>query len=479
MYIKKDESFNTEIMVLNYLVEHPTEYPHIKKEYFHRKDTQDIFEYIRKCKKPIPKIELGMTKLAEPDVIDTIYAARLDNPGDWVRQLTKFAIMREAPAHIVNMFTKTVDDELEWSDWYKKATVEEILNKIREEEYKLRKEQDDFISRYSSGVNDFKFEFTLPQNLPQADKEDEEIVNDMLWDSSFNEIVAPAKSGKSQLAYQLATCLTGGVPFLNYLCKKCNVVYVDWELKDSAIRKRTENAKKFLGVEEDFLVLGMNKFGDKTLDDVLDLIVEEHKKNPIQVVILDNFYSFCSGDTNSMGDVKGILLKIKRKLTYLGICVVMVNHVNKVKSTENPTTPTAQDILNSPFGSSAHSYIVDTTILIQNRGDGKMIYACGRNIGVPIEIPCTYREEDDFFFRPDAASVPQPYDEEVIKEIEKYMSEHKYRVSFKTYKKHFPEYCDGARLKVSGFNVVRESNGNYYISITKIFYKKDGKVRCF
>ena len=479
MYIKKDESFNTEIMVLNYLVEHPTEYPHIKKEYFHRKDTQDIFEYIRKCKKPIPKIELGMTKLAEKDVIDTIYAARLDNPGDWVRQLTKFAIMREAPAHIVSMFTKTVDDEVEWSDWYKKATVEQVLNKIREEEYKLRKEQDDFISRYSSGVNDFKFEFTLPQNLPQADKEDEEIVNDMLWDSSFNEIVAPAKSGKSQLAYQLATCLTGGVPFLNYLCKKCNVVYVDWELKDSAIRKRTENAKKFLGVEEDFLVLGMNKFGDKTLDDVLDLIVEEHKKNPIQVVILDNFYSFCNGDTNSMGDVKGILLKIKRKLTYLGICVVMVNHVNKVKSTENPTTPTAQDILNSPFGSSAHSYIVDTTILIQNRGEGKMIYACGRNIGTPIEIPCTYREEDDFFFRPDAASVPQPYDKEVIEEIEKYMSENKYRVSFKTYKKHFPDYCDGPRLKVSGFKVVRESNGNYYISMPKIFYKKDGKVRCF
>lgn len=478
MQIKKDESYNTEIMVLNYLVEHPTEYPHIKKEYFHRKDIQDIFEYIRKCKKPIPKVELGMTKLAEKDVIDTIYAARLDNPDKWVERLTKFAIMREAPAHIVSMFTKTVDDEVEWSDWYKKATVEQVLDKIREENNKHRKEEDDFITFYSSGINDFKFEFTLPQNLPQADKEDEEIVQGILWDSSFNEIVAPAKSGKSQLAYQLATCLAGGVPFLNHLCKKCNVVYVDWELKDSAIYKRTQNAKKFLGVEEDFLVLGMNKFGNRTLDDVLDLIVEEHKRNPIQAVILDNFYSFCSGDTNSMGDVKGILLKIKRKLTYLGICVVMVNHVNKVKSTEDATTPTAQDILNSPFGSSAHSYIVDTTILIQNRGDGKMIYACGRNIGTPIEIPCTYREEDNFFFRPDAASVPQPYDEEVIKEIKKYLSENKYKVSTKTYKKHFPKYTDYSRLRVSGFKVEKEA-GNYYITMPKIFYKKDGKVRCF
>ena len=133
MYIKKDESFNTEIMVLNYLVQHPTEYPHIKKEYFHRKDTQDIFEYIRKCKNSIPKIELGMTKLAEKDVIDTIYAARLDNPDKWVERLTKFAIMREAPAHIVSMFTKTVDDEVEWSDWYKKATVKQVLDKIIEE----------------------------------------------------------------------------------------------------------------------------------------------------------------------------------------------------------------------------------------------------------------------------------------------------------------------------------------------------------
>lgn len=466
--MNQDKSFNTEMMVLSHLVKHPTDYPNIKKEFFHRKDTQGIFEYIRKCKEPVTMNELAITELAEPDLIKAIYRVDVNNPNEWVNQLIKFSIIREAPAHIVSKFTKNVDDEEVLTDWYKEASVEEILNKIREEEYKLRKEQDDFISRYSSGVNDFKFEFTLPQNLPQANKEDEEIVNDMLWDSSFNEIVAPAKSGKSQLAYQLATCLAGGKPFLNHLCKKCNVIYVDWELKDSAILKRTQNAKKFLGVEEDFLVLGMNKFGNKTLDDVLDLIVEEHKRNPIQVVILDNFYSFCSGDTNSMGDVKGILLKIKRKLTYLGICVVMVNHVNKVKSTENPTTPTAQDILNSPFGSSAHSYIVDTTILIQNRGDGKMIYACGRNIGVPIEIPCTYREEDDFFFRPDAAVVATPYDEDVIKEIEKYLEENKRKVSTKTYKKHFPEYSDFQRLRASGFRVKKEPNGNSYVSTPKI-----------
>ena len=464
----KDNSFNTEMMVLSHLVKHPTDYPNIKKEFFHRKDTQGIFEYIRKCKEPVTMNELAITELAEPELIKAIYRVDVNNPNEWVNQLIKFSIIREAPAHIVSKFTKNVDDEEVLTDWYKEASVEEILNKIREEEYKLRKEQDDFISRYSSGVNDFKFEFTLPQNLPQANKEDEEIVNDILWDSSFNEIVAPAKSGKSQLAYQLATCLAGGKPFLNHLCKKCNVIYVDWELKDSAIYKRTQNAKKFLGVEEDFLVLGMNKFGNKTLDDVLDLIVEEHKKNPIQVVILDNFYSFCSGDTNSMGDVKGILLKIKRKLTYLGICVVMVNHVNKVKSTENPTTPTAQDILNSPFGSSAHSYIVDTTILIQNRGEGKMIYACGRNIGIPIEIPCTYREEDDFFFRPDAASVPQPYDEEVIEEIKEYLKKNNCKIGFKAYKKHFPEYCDFERLRASGFKIVRETNGNYNMSTPKI-----------
>ena len=48
--MNKDNSFNTEMMVLSHLVKHPTDYPNIKKEYFHRKDTQDIFEYIRKCK---------------------------------------------------------------------------------------------------------------------------------------------------------------------------------------------------------------------------------------------------------------------------------------------------------------------------------------------------------------------------------------------------------------------------------------------
>ena len=45
MQIKKDESFNTEIMVLNYLVEHPTDYPNINKEYFEDKELQKIFCY--------------------------------------------------------------------------------------------------------------------------------------------------------------------------------------------------------------------------------------------------------------------------------------------------------------------------------------------------------------------------------------------------------------------------------------------------
>ena len=39
----KDNSFNTEMMVLSHLVKHPTDYPNIKKEFFHRKDTQGIF----------------------------------------------------------------------------------------------------------------------------------------------------------------------------------------------------------------------------------------------------------------------------------------------------------------------------------------------------------------------------------------------------------------------------------------------------
>ena len=97
-----------------------------------------------------------------------------------------------------------------------------------------------------------------------------------------------------------------------------------------------------------------------------------------------------------------------------------------------------------------------------------MIYACGRNIGVPIEIPCTYREEDDFFFRPDAAVVATPYDKEVIKEIEKYLEENKCKVSTKTYKKHFPEYSDFQRLRASGFRIKKEPNGNSYISTPKI-----------
>ena len=97
-----------------------------------------------------------------------------------------------------------------------------------------------------------------------------------------------------------------------------------------------------------------------------------------------------------------------------------------------------------------------------------MIYACGRNIGVPIEIPCTYREEDDFFFRPDAAVVAPPYDEEVVNEIKKYLEENNCKISIKAYKKSFPDYADYSRLRASGFKIEREANGNSYISTPQI-----------
>ena len=52
--------------------------------------------------------------------------------------------------------------------------------------------------------------------------------------------------------------------------------------------------------------------------------------------------------------------------------------------------------------------------------------------------------------------------------LKKYLSENKYKVSTKTYKKHFPKYTDYSRLRVSGFKIEREANGNSYISTPQI-----------
>ena len=143
--------------------------------------------------------------------------------------------------------------------------------------------------------------FCKPCELPRALIEQEWLVDRIIMKNSFVEIIAPQKAGKSQLGYQLAGCVQNGIDFLGRGVMRQDVVYLDFEMEANEIYTRCEKLKRFTSEcldfndYKDFQVMSLNKDTDTTLDTVLYLIREEKRKNPqLNLVIFDNFYSFCA-----------------------------------------------------------------------------------------------------------------------------------------------------------------------------------------
>ena len=105
-------------------------------------------------------------------------------------------------------------------------------------------------------------------NLPLSQAEDKYLIQDFMLENTFNSIIAAAKVGKSQLAYQMAFCVQNGIDFLQYPVQKGDVLYVDFELRPNAIKKRFERLKEFYGLPdaEEYKVLSLaDSYGEGSI----------------------------------------------------------------------------------------------------------------------------------------------------------------------------------------------------------------------
>ena len=179
------------------------------------------------------------------------------------------------------MFTKMVDDEVCWTEWFEKATLEQITSKIYEENSKQKEEMDKFARQfeYDSCV------FSLPCDLPNAKIQRDWLIDNMLLQSTFNELISPQKAGKTQLCYELASAVQNGVPFLGHNTIKKDVLYVDFEMDNCEIFTRTEKLRhfysKFYKIPEEeyeqFRVMALSSKQDINIAYIIDVIKREKR----------------------------------------------------------------------------------------------------------------------------------------------------------------------------------------------------------
>lgn len=468
---------HTEVKVLRHLKDFPQDYQALKKTDFSG-TTVRIYEAIRRFSSKVGDDDLAAT-CPDKGIVKSIIATDDENPDYWYEKLIKLSVLRQAEklgwdewvdTYVIQQESPDGEKDIIFTDNFENTSVEDMKDDIDEYTHDISN-----LCRQSyelPGEDGFCF----ADEIPGCNDRYDWLIDGIIKERSFNELVAPSKSGKSQLAYQLAYEVQNCLHFIGLFdTKKCNVYYVDCELDPAEINEREANLRLFEKGNERVRYYSTAK-RKTTVDSIISKIkIAIRKDEKAGLVVLDNFYSFIDGefDTNSVGDVSDLLSRIKLELTTLGVSVLLVNHTNKsVNSNLDDMADCDIDdnfILDSPFGILAHGAKVDTTILLQKTKDGKKLHITGRKVNPIVRISCTCNSDTNYFFRPlagngdDVDKALNKLNEEEIEKIEK-MFGTKNVVTFKYLKTHFfGRILNHELLRNAGYQVKKDKTNNYKV----------------
>lgn len=195
-------------------------------------------------------------------------------------------------------------------------------------------------------------------------------------------VVAPAKTGKSWYALQLARAIASGVPFLGRATAKGAVVYLNTEIPavywESRVRALEGAMPESHGAA---LYHACTRGLDLNIENVVPKLrraIEDAGLKQVAALILDPIYTLASGiDENASGAVATIMLGLQRLAEELGAAVVVVHHCGKGDAA-------SKSVLDMARGSSAFVGAVDSFIGLAKLPDGRVLFrGLRRNGGDP------------------------------------------------------------------------------------------------
>ena len=399
------KDLHTEIKVLRHLKDFPGDYQALKKNDF-SSTTVRIYEAIRRFSGKVGDDDLAAT-CPDKGIIKSIIATDDENPDYWYNKLIKLSALRQAQKlgwddfvsnYVIEQESPDGEKDIIFTDKFEESSIGQLREDVLEYTNVI-------IAACRESYCKEERDFCYADELPHAKDTRDWLIEGLIKERTFNELVAPSKSGKSQLAFQLAYDVQNGMKFLDlFETKQCDVLYVDFEMDDEELKTREENLIKFRKGTERFQILALAE-EKKNLERILYRVKRKVRKNPnVGLVVFDNFYSLVDGDfdTNNVGEVKELLDRLKFELTNLDVAVLLLNHTNKTVDKELQWKPDSEIndsyILSAPFGSLAHGAKVDTTILLQKRQEGKRIHVTGRNVSPIVRVSCKSDESNYFFF---------------------------------------------------------------------------------
>jgi RecA-family ATPase len=165
------------------------------------------------------------------------------------------------------------------------------------------------------------------ENPPLA----EELIKGVLRKGHKMLLSGDSKSGKSFLQINLALCLNSGHPWLEMEVKKCNVLYVNFEIDRASFMHRVKKVKEDLGIESTSNLDVWNLRGRSAgIEELAPQIIHKIKTKNYGAVILDPIYKVLGErDENSAGDIISFFNYLDQIAVQSGCSIIVAHHFSK------------------------------------------------------------------------------------------------------------------------------------------------------
>lgn len=190
------------------------------------------------------------------------------------------------------------------------------------------------------------------------------VLNGLLREGEVLNLVAPPKTGKSWLVYQLLLCMVTGRRFLGYLPSPGKVLLVDNELHKETLAFRIPISAKAMGIgpdeyEDQLLIKSLRgKWTD--IYGIGRWLLTNFKAGELKVVVVDSWYRALPRGTNENdpGTMAEIYNYVDTVADRLGCAVVNIHHSTKGSQAMKAVTDVGS-------GSGVQSRAADTHLVLR------------------------------------------------------------------------------------------------------------------
>ena len=140
-----------------------------------------------------------------------------------------------------------------------------------------------------------------------------------------------SKSGKSFALIELSVCLSEGLSFLDFKCRKSKVVYINFEIDRPSSIKRFVDVYSALNIKNPTNnIIALNLRGKaRPLKDLVPTLVKKYKGKGVDVFIIDPIYKVITGDENNASEMAEFCNQFDIICDQLGATVIYAHHHSK------------------------------------------------------------------------------------------------------------------------------------------------------